>query len=198
MNFLAHAFLADPRPESILGNLIADFLKGRAAEVLPEGIRDGIRLHRRVDAFADRHPVFRHSSHRLRPRWGRYSGILIDMFYDHFLAADWERYADQSLRGFADHVYGVLRNHADHLPERIQTAARRMIHCDWLVSYADLEKLETSLNRLSRRSRNPNLRLDRAMHDLDARYESLRRDFRAFFPDLIAFAESAKREPVDV
>jgi len=198
MNFLAHAFLADSHPESILGNLMADFLKGREAEELPEGIREGVCLHRQVDAFTDAHPVFRRSTHRIRRRWGRYSGILIDMFYDHFLAANWDQYADQPLRNFADRVYEVLRDHDEHLPERMQKAARRMIQYDWLVSYADLEKLEVSLNRLSRRSRNPDLRLDHAMRDLNALYSDLQMDFRSFFPALVEFAERAKREPADL
>lgn len=194
MNYLAHAFLSDSHPESLLGNLMADFIKGRMTDALSDGIQAGVRLHRRIDAFTDAHPVFVRSCDRIRGRWRRYSGILMDMFYDHFLAAEWPVYSDRSLREFADHVYDVLRDHAAKLPEPMRHAAERMIHYDWLVSYADLEKLEVSLNRLSRRSRNAELHLDTAMADLREHYSSLKSDFHAFFPELVRFASGCHRE----
>ncbi len=197
MNYLAHAYLAEPEPESILGNLMADFVKGRAEMEFSPGIRAGFRLHRKVDAFTDRHPVFQRSQARLRDRWGRFSGILVDMFYDHFLAAEWKRYSDQTLREFADHVYASLDTLKNRLPERMRTAAERMVHYDWLVSYGDPDKLAVSLERLSRRSRKSDLRLERAMADLRCEYKRLRGDFHDFFPELIAFAIEVRRHARD-
>ncbi len=193
MNFLAHAFLAESHAESILGNLMADFVKGRIESTLAPRVREGIFLHRQVDAFADRHPGFRRSVQRLRKRWRHYSPILVDMFCDHFLAAEWERYSDRSLREFADHVYAALRPCHNGLSERMQTAIDRMIQYDWLASYADQGNIEISLARISQRSRNPDLHLERGMADLEQHRDGLTADFHSFFPELIEFAERVKR-----
>lgn len=190
MNFLAHLYLADPTPASRVGNLIADFVKGPAVAVLPPDVMAGVMRHRRVDGFTDRHPVVGRSCARFNKAWGWFSGILIDVYYDHILARDWERYSDEPLRTFADRMYESLLTGVALLPADHADLIPRVIADDRLVRYATRDGIEDTLAALSRRiaDRMPTkaVRLDHAMPALTAADAELTTDFREFFPELVA------------
>lgn len=187
MNFLAHLYFADPTPESMAGNLMADFLRGPVDPTLPPAVREGIARHRRVDAFTDAHPCFRRSAARLRPTWGRYSVVLVDMFYDHVLARDWIEWSDEPLADFAARAHEHLEAARPLMPEIMQRAMGRLIAERWLESYATVEGMGTALARLERRFRRPLPRpLVEATADLVLHGPGITEDFDAFFPDLAA------------
>ena len=72
MNLLAHIFLSGDADQLLIGNFIADFIKGNRFEHLePEMIR-GIYLHRFIDSYTDRHPLVKQSARRLQPKFGKY------------------------------------------------------------------------------------------------------------------------------
>lgn len=108
MNFLAHLFLSGKPGELMVGNFIADSVKGSMLSDFSEGIQQGIKLHRAIDNFTDNHLVTLKSKERLRIHFGKYAPVVVDIFYDHFLAICWEKYADRSLRIYADEVYKFL------------------------------------------------------------------------------------------
>ncbi len=197
MNYLAHVYLAEDDPESIIGALMGDFAKGRIDPTLAPGIRRGILTHRKVDAFTDAHEVFRASKRRLRPQFRRYGGILVDLYYDHFLAVEWSRYSDVSLMDFSRRVYGVLQEHRMKLPPRMQRSVSYMVNHDLLLSYRDTDGIHRALKgiegRLKRQSR-----LRDAIVDLEQNRGLLAADFFAFFPELIAYVRQlqGEHEPV--
>ena len=194
VNLLAHALLADGSPESILGNLAADFLKPADLDQLPERVRQGVLLHRHVDAFTDRHPVVQRSITRISRDWHWFSGILIDVYYDHILATEWAAYSDVPLRAFVDRVHDVIRGHAGHLPEYARGVVMAFMLSDRLMTYSvpDGSGIEDALRALSARiaARMPKraVRLDAAVPQLRAAHADLAADFREFFPKLRAFA----------
>ncbi|MDK2972664.1 MAG: acyl carrier protein phosphodiesterase [Candidatus Sumerlaeota bacterium] len=196
MNFLAHLTFADPTPESMAGNLMADFLRGALDPGLPEEVRVGIMLHRRVDAFTDAHPLFHRSRNRIRPRWGRYSPILVDIFYDHVLAREWDEFACIGLGDFVREAHAFLAEAEPLMPEVMQRVMARMRAEDWLLSYAENAGIAATLARLERRfKRPPPEALALAADDLAAHYEGLAEDFREFFPELRAHVEEATGHP---
>jgi acyl carrier protein phosphodiesterase len=187
MNYLAHLVLSDQTPLGMVGNLAGDFLRGVDVSTLHPEIRRGVALHRAVDVFTDNHPVPRQSRERLDPAWRHWRRVLIDVFYDHCLARDFERHAGKPLSDFAAHVYAALEEQAEQLPPALQRAAPVMIEHDWLRAYAHIEGVEEILWRMSRRSsRAP--ALDRAGIELRARIAEFSADFNAFFPQLQALA----------
>jgi acyl carrier protein phosphodiesterase len=198
MNYLAHLYLADGTPHSLLGNLLGDFVKGNDLVAFPEGVRRGIQMHRHVDSFTDSHLVFHRSVSRISPRWGWFAGIIIDVYYDHLLASRWERYSPTSLRTFADGVYRVLEEHRALLPTQARKPLARLIANDRLFSYARLEGITAALVSISQRIRERIPRrpvhLEDAVLDLQACHAELSVDFDAFFPELVAFADGWKRE----
>lgn len=189
MNYLAHARLAHDWPEGLVGNLMADFVRGKVEEMthLSAGVREGILLHRAIDRFTDTHPIVHRSIGRIADRWHHYSPVLIDVFYDHFLAADWSRYSSEPLDTFANRVYDILRDHYDQLPEGMQEAVLRMKRHNWFVAYSTLDGIGHALQKLDVRIWHRSERvaqLEQAVADLEKHYSALSGDFREFFPEL--------------
>ena len=194
MNYLAHCYLADADParadpEALVGGLMGDFLRGPLAEhgALSPTLRRAVALHRRIDSFTDAHPLFGRSRARLRPPYRRYGGILIDIFYDHFLARGWDRYADLPLACFCESVYTALQNHYHILPERMRPSVDYMLGHDLLQSYALVEGIGRSLRGVERRLSRPSA-LGRAVAELEYDYAGFEEDFTAFFPELVTFS----------
>lgn len=184
MNYLAHLHLGGERPAQLLGSLYGDFVKGPLAGRWPAEIEAGIRLHRRIDVFTDAHPLVAAARARFPVARRRYSGILLDVFFDHCLALHWQRFAEVSLDDFTRHVYGVLAAEPV-LPERLALIAPRMAAQDWLGSYRDFAVLEQVLAGMQRRLSRPEA-LDGALVELEALYQPLSEDFLAFYPQLQA------------
>ena len=192
MNFLAHIYLSPPGEDAILGSLLGDFVKGPLdrsdvkSRYGPEVTR-AIALHRKIDSYTDAHPVVRMSRGRVSAHRRRFAGVMVDIFYDHFLAKYWEEFHHVPLARFTDDFYEILlRRHAE-LPERLQRMASSMVDLDWLGSYANVQSIDTTLNRMSQRLRRSNALLDSA-EELVNNYTELEKDFRRFIPDVSAFA----------
>jgi acyl carrier protein phosphodiesterase len=189
MNFLAHLYLAPDDDEALLGSLMGDFVKGPLRGHHSPGIERGLALHRRIDVFTDAHSVVRRSRGRIGPDRRRYAGIMVDMFYDHYLARDWARYAAQPLEQFARRVYALLEAHRGRLPATLQYIAPVMSRQDWLSSYRETQAVSRALERMGERLKRGNALLG-AGADLADNYAGLGEDFHEFFPQLIAFAHA--------
>ena len=192
VNFLAHLHLADPDPGLMLGGIVADFVRNPEIAVLPADVQAGVRLHRLIDSYTDSHPVVRGSVGRIAEKYGWFSGIIIDIYYDHILARGWARYSSEPLPKFAGRAYALLEGSLESVPEEPARFIRSFIDDDRLMRYATPEGIEDTLARVSRRIalRIPKkvIQLERAMPDLIASDERLTQDFHSFYPELIAFA----------
>ena len=176
MNYLAHLYLAGDSPRALVGSLAADFVKGRVPEDQNDEVRRAILLHRQIDGFTDRHPIHAESRRRVAPPRRRYAGVLVDLFYDHFLAAEWSRYSAVPLEQYCARVYAVLIEHAALLPPRLQARLPVMAAEDWLGSYATFAGIDRALRGLSRRVRRENP-LAGGVEELAASYDLFRDDF---------------------
>ncbi|MGG2399373.1 ACP phosphodiesterase [Pseudomonas sp. SH1-B] len=188
MNYLAHLHLGGNARPQLLGSLYGDFVKGPLNGQWPAEIEAAIRLHRRIDAFTDSHPLQAQARSRFPVARRRMAGMLLDLFFDHCLARDWHDYAEQPLEHFTGQVYEVLAAEPE-LPGRLALMAPRMAAQDWLGSYRDFAVLEQVIAGMQRRLSRPQL-LDGSLIELERLYEPLSEDFRAFYPELIAFAEA--------
>ena len=157
-------------------------------------MRDAITLHRAIDRYTDAHEVVRESRARVSTERRRFAGVLVDIFFDHFLARHWERFCNQSLDAFTTQVYTVLRTRRSELPERLARMAPHMSAEDWLGSYAEMWAVDAALQGMARRLR----RFPRAagladgVQELERCYAQFEQDFLAFFPRLLAFSESER------
>ncbi len=184
MNFLAHLYLSGDNTSILLGNFVGDFVKGKnIVEKVGVEMARGIELHREIDFFTDRHPVVKESKDRLRPKYRHYSGVIVDVFYDHFLAKNWHDYHDQLLPDYADHVYDVIQKNASLLPERVNMMMPYMIKGNWLVNYAHLEGIHRALSGMARRTPYES-KMDESVSDLKEYYEEFKKEFVIFFPEL--------------
>jgi len=186
MNYLAHLHLGGQQPEQLLGSLYGDFVKGPLDGRFPLPLEAAIRLHRQIDVFTDSHPLVLGALSRFPRERRRFAGIMLDVFFDHCLALHWQDYAEQPLEQFTGRVYQVLAAQAD-LPGRLAQIAPYMAADDWLGSYREFAVLEQVFRGIARRLSKPE-GMDGALELVDALYAPLSDDFRAFYPELQAFA----------
>ncbi|MEA5597676.1 ACP phosphodiesterase [Rivularia sp. UHCC 0363] len=192
MNYLAHLFLSEGTTESLIGNLLGDFVKG-SIDIYSQGIIKGIYLHRKIDTYTDSHPVFRSSKRLISVNRSRFSGIMIDVFYDHFLAKSWLDYSSISLSDFTNNVYQVLQQSKSILPERLKRILPDMITYDWLGSYKENSTIDQAINEISRRIKRKN-NLSGGVEELFLNYQQLQTDFSKFFPELIDYTLTVSSE----
>lgn len=195
MNYLAHIYLAEDSDESILGNLLGDFVKGPIGNRYHPEIVKGIRTHRKVDVFTDSHDMFLASKKLISPQRRRFAGIIIDLAFDHFLARNWSSYSSEDLAGFIGNTYDLLIRHRGILPERLQQLLPRMIDEDWLGSYGELEGIGRTLDRISgrlkRRFKRENT-MRGSLEEIVRNYDGLEQNFNDFFPELVSFVEDLR------
>ncbi len=187
MNWLAHAFLSKPEVEVRLGNLLADIVKGPDRAMMTAGFLEGVRQHQIIDGFTDVHPVVHRSKARIAGRYRHVTGVLVDIFYDHFLAIGWERYCAEPLTVFTARLYTDIRSHPIRLPAGTQAVVDAILAEDRLASYRHLDGIKTVLQRMSMRLSarvGRDLRLEQAVSDLIANFDALEQDFMEFFPAL--------------
>lgn len=188
MNFLAHVYLSGDNTELMIGNFIGDFVKGRdLKKQFSKDIAKGIELHRAIDEYTDKHEIVQQSKDRLRPKYRHYSGVIIDMFYDHFLAKNWKNFHTSSLEEFASQFYKLLEKNEDNLPEEVQRLMPYMIRGNWFLNYAYIEGIHRALSGMSRRT-SFDSKMDESVVDLSKHYALFENEFNQFFPALHEFS----------
>lgn len=189
MNFLAHAFLSNNYDEIMVGNFIADKVKGRSYEDYPDGIQKGILLHRFIDDYCDHHEINLNSSKLLSPHFGKYSMVVMDIVNDHFLALHWEKYHDMSFHDFVNNYYLVLNNHQHHFPNHSKEILPYMIKQNWIGSYSSFDGIVEILRRMSRRTKF-NSNMENAALPIQENLAILETNFHQFFPEIIKASEA--------
>ena len=184
MNFLAHIYLSGEDEGITIGNFIADGIKGKKYLKFPPKIQKGILLHRFIDSYTDAHPTVRLSTARLHEKYGHYSGVIVDILYDHFLAKNWQDYHEQPLALYVEDFYELLRTNFDILPNRIQRMMPYMIADNWLLSYESIQGISTILKQMNRRTKNRS-KMNFAVVELETFYTEFETEFTSFFDELI-------------
>jgi acyl carrier protein phosphodiesterase len=190
MNYLAHAYLSFHDQSLIVGNMIADYVKGKQWQEYDPGIQQGIQLHRAIDNFTDTHPVTMAAREYFQPSCGRYSAVFIDIVYDHFLATDPIIFTDETLPVFSKEVYTVLASHHEILPPVFRQVFRHMQQYDWLYGYRFMDGIYKSFSGIVHRAKYLDVTADAPYAVLMEHYETLAAHYRTFFPELVAFVKT--------
>jgi acyl carrier protein phosphodiesterase len=193
MNFLAHAYLSFEHPQILVGNMISDFVKGAAKDRYANDVRQGIMLHRYIDEYTDNHPATKNAKEIFRPYYRLYSGAIIDILYDHFLANDTELFTEASLKSFTRSVYTVLEDQSANLPEHFIPVLAYMSTEDWLYHYKYTSGMQKSLRGLIRRAAYLS-ESDTAYQLFLDNYNAIEGYYRDFFPDVKQFAKQRLNE----
>lgn len=189
MNFLAHLYLSGNHPDVMVGNFIGDFVKGRDLQSkFASGIALGVEMHRGIDAFTDHHRVMKQSKDRLRPKYRHYSGVITDIFYDHFLAADWSAWSEEPLALYAARTYQLVIDQEAVMPERVKQMLPYMMRDNWLVNYGNIEGIQRALSGMARRASFES-KMEESVEDLKNSYSEFRGEFDRFFPELKNWAD---------
>ncbi len=188
MNFLAHIYLSGDNEELKIGNFIADSVKGKQYLEYPPEIIKGIVLHRAIDTFTDTHPIVSKSVERLFERYGHYSRVIVDILYDHFLAANWKDYSDIPLKIYTEDFYKLLQDNFEILPKPVQNFLPYMVADNWLYNYRKIEGIEKILFQMNRRIKY-RAKMHLAVEELREFYEEFEDEFTRFFEELRAYVK---------
>jgi acyl carrier protein phosphodiesterase len=169
-----------------IGNFMADGIRGNDYLMFDDGIKKGIILHRHIDTFTDSHPIYRQSKHRLHEKYGHYSGVIMDIVYDHFLAKNWNNYSDEKLEDFAANFYQSLNDNYEILTPKTQNLLPYMTERNWLVSYASLAGLEMILFQMDYRTKH-RANMQEAIVEVQEFYTEFEEEFTLFFEELRVF-----------
>ncbi|OPJ65623.1 ACP phosphodiesterase [Clostridium chromiireducens] len=192
MNYLAHIHLSDNSEENMLGNFLGDFVSKSLEDEFEYSIKQGILMHKKLDTFTDSHPNFANSRERISSANRRLAGVLIDIFYDHFLAKNWSDYSSVSLEEYADNFYKILKKYSYCLPDKLTRRMPFMIEENWLLSYRDISGIQVAVDRISKRFSNTRHPLVNPIDELINNYEGLQNDFKCFYPEAIQYANKLK------
>lgn len=196
MNYLAHIYLSGDDPLLTIGNFMADGIKGKQYKTYLPQLQKGILLHRSIDSFTDSHPIVKQSTKRLHSKYSHYSGVIVDILYDHFLAKNWKNYATTPLSSYIENFYDSLDAYFELLTPGIQRMIPHMIADNWLLSYAEISGIATVLYNMNRRTKNIS-GMDRAVEDLQLHYHDFENEFTLFFEELRQFCEQRLLELED-
>ena len=185
MNFLAHIYLSGNNDLIKIGNFMADGIRGKHFENYPIDIQKGIVLHRAIDTFTDAHPIFRMSTKKLHERYHHYAGVIVDIFYDHFLSKNWKNYSDENLADFVENFYNSLEQNKEILTERTLNLMPYMIKQNWILSYQTIEGIHQILTQMDSRTKFKS-KMRFASEELLQFYDEFEQEFTLFFEDLRA------------
>lgn len=183
MNFLAHLLLSGDHEQIMVGNFIGDFVKGSNLEEYHPDIQKGIRMHRSIDNYTDNHPVVLQSKIRLREKFRHYAPVIVDVFYDHFIAKDWSNYSKENLLDFTTGFYEMMRKYVNIIPKGVTNMLHYMESGNWLYHYQYIEGIDQALTGMSRRTKFES-KMEEAADVLKSEYEGFKDEFERFFPDL--------------
>ena len=186
MNYLAHIYLSGANEEILVGNFIGDYVKGFELGRYPDLVRKGIILHRHIDSFTDTNLIVKRSKTRILEKYHKYSGIIIDIFYDHFLVSTWPAYSSVPIDDFVLNVHAILSRYTEMLPEGVQLFLPSFIKHNWIQKYSTIEGIEDVLHRMSARTTLPE-ETDFAIKVLREEYHKFDSEFSAFFPSIINY-----------
>lgn len=181
MNFLAHFYLSGNDTGLLLGNFLADSIKGKKYLDYTPKIQRGILMHRFIDHFTDTHAVTERTKQQLRPRFHHYAPVVVDVFYDHFLAKNWKQYSTTPLHEYAQQVYAKLDAESAVFPEKSKHFLKYMRLNDWLTVYASVEGIGGVMKGMSRRTPFES-GMEHGAAALREHYAHYERDFNEFFP----------------
>ena len=191
MNFLAHLYLSGNDEEIITGNFIADHVKGVMVMKYSSRIQSGIKLHREIDTFTDSHHAFLQTTKRLNGNYRKYAGVVADMFYDHYLSADWNSYSNESLEDFTNRMYSILIKRYPILPQKSQRFIAYMKKFNWFSGYGTFEGLGRALSGMAVRTPFKS-GMEHAVNDLKRDYQLFRKEFQIFFQDIIEYTNQKR------
>jgi len=183
MNFLAHILLSKDDEPVMVGNFIGDFVKGSQLDVYEKKIKHGILLHRSIDEFTDNHPIVLKSKVRLRKKFRHYAPVIVDVFYDHFVARDWHKFSSEPLKQFTLDFYQTMEKYYHKIPQKVVQMLHYMKSGNWLYNYQFIEGIDRTLSGMSKRTRFTS-KMEVAAQALEENYDAFESEFNHFFPDL--------------
>ncbi|MEE2801010.1 acyl carrier protein phosphodiesterase [Nonlabens sp. SCSIO 43208] len=193
MNYLAHIYLSGENTELRIGNFIADSVRGKNFKMFPKEVAAGIILHRHIDTYTDTHPIVKESKSLIREQYGLWSSVIVDLYYDHFLAANWEEFHTTPLEQFSLEFYRDLKEYYPVLPQKVQRFLPIMMEHNWLLQYATIDGISSIFYQMNKRTKGKS-KMNFAPIELEEHYDLLKSHFFSFMEELESFTQMKIQE----
>jgi len=193
LNYLAHIFLSGDNNLLKLGNFLGDFVRSKDQKKYSNEIQKGIKLHQYIDHYTDTHATVKKSKIRLRPLFGHYAPVIVDVYYDHFLALNWSQFSRIRLKDFINHFYDLTDKNKSLFPKKARHILYYMKRDNWLYEYRTLEGIDKALTGMSRRTKFVS-KMESAAFELEENFNQYQEDFNSFFPELRAEINCMKNQ----
>ncbi len=189
MNILVHYLLSDRNEKVVVGNVIADFIKGNKVQSFSPGIQKGIEIHKKIDSFSDQHPVVKETWALLQNDFGLYGRVITDIYYDHFLFKHWKEFSMFSFEDDMNFLYQCLQKNTGEFPPGVRRMTARIVALQWPVKYTNMSGLYQVFRSMSRRVAFEN-RFEMAVEVLKKEYATIDSHFLSFYPELRSYIRS--------
>lgn len=184
MNYFAHLYLAQPTSDSFLGNLLGDFRKGTNVTTYPIAVQAGLKNHIMVDNYTDNHRLIKDAKKLFSRETRRFSGVALDVLFDHYLINDWQQYHTTDFEVFKRDCYRLLASRLGVMPEPMHRVMTSVIERDWFAHYATQAGTLQAIENIAKRIRFPN-RFASISEEVAYNDKELKQRFREFFPQLV-------------
>ena len=188
MNYLAHLFLSGTNEGIILGNILEDYTSGNIEneknKTLPKDVKLGLMMHRQIDTLTDTHQTVKLCKEVFYEKFGKYSPIIIDVIFDHYLLKNWVIFTEESFEDFRPRVYKALQTNLEIQPQTMKDLVSSMIHHDWLKNYIETWGIERAFMNLNKRINKPEIDLTKSIEIFEENYYFLNENFLIFFEEL--------------
>lgn len=193
MNFLTHLYFAPKSIENTTGLIIGNTAKANYLEKYNMEILKGIAMDMQIRVFAENHPAFYRSNQRIQTKYSKYSTFLVNIFYDHLLAKNWDKYSRISLENFSDQIYQIVLENISLYPYKIRKFSPEMISKKWITGMTSIEGTHQYIKMVSKTERFTT-NLDQCLTGLMENYQEFSNDFEQYFKALCQFMEDEARK----
>jgi len=194
MNILIHLFFSQNDENIILGNFIADYIRGiNRIKGYPPQIQSGIKLHQWIDNYSDNNLIVKKTISIFSPSLKHYAPVAVDVIYDHFMSNNWENFSKKSLFNTIDEFYIILENNYNILPNKAKRAVDHMIKNNWLMMYKDLSGLKNIFEWMDTRA-SFEANLTNSIEILEEYYSEIENDFLSFINTMIIDFDKIKSD----
>lgn len=167
-------------------NLFGDFVKGPNLNAYNPIVKEGIQLHRQIDSYIGNHADVKELSKHLSPELPKVAPIAIDIYFDHFLAVNWQQFHTEKLTDFLEVFYNFQINKDDYSNETFDRLIVTMKERRWLSQYTELYSVDKACTFLSNRLSFPNA-LVNGQSVLENNYKEIERVFFSYMKDAVNY-----------
>jgi acyl carrier protein phosphodiesterase len=183
MEILLNAYFTNPDPEAMVGSFLGSGYVNNHEHTFSSPIERGQAIGHSINDFIDNHPVCQQSIQLLSPKARKYGRTILKLYYDHFLARNWQQHSDIPYDQFCHEIVEVLKSHNHLFPYKPKRVVNRVIRKNLVSTLPTINGLNEYIREMTRYN-SYNSSILESIGDLVKNYNSFSKDFDLIFPEM--------------